>query len=292
MPDLNLVTALHIYDPRTPGAVDEIIHLGDYWDEAQLRKHKEEILEANGNIARLFEHAYRFLRAAKAVYDDWEACNLKGMDFGKANKKAEQIIREIFGTRPASFIVGRSRHLFASAITPDGLMNYLDTIVGPCQTKYIIEGDPGTGKSTLLYKVATAAIERGHDVEFYHCPLNPEKVEHVVIIDLGIALTKSIEPHTYTPAPEDTIIDMNECLSPSITSKFLSIMAEDREIFERLFNRAIRFIGEAKTEHDRMESFYTPAMDFDGITELREQTLARILRYAAEVSPASSAAGD
>jgi len=27
--------------------------------------------------------------------------------------------------------------------------------------------------------VAQAALERGYDVELYHCPLNPEKVEQV-----------------------------------------------------------------------------------------------------------------
>lgn len=275
-------TAPHNMDPKNPGAVDEIIHLGDYWDEAKLRAYKEKIMEANAKIASLFSRAYRFLRAAKSIYDDWEAANLEGMDFGLANQKTDVIIREIFHNTPLSSRVGRERHLFASAITPDGMMNYLNTIVDPCKKKYVIEGDPGTGKSTLLQKVARAAIERGFDVEVYHCPLNPEKIEHVVIPERSVALTKSIEPHTYSPGPQDTIVDLNRCLSPEIIARNAEIVSEDKRIFDLLFEKAIHFIGLAKSVHDRMESYYTPCMDFEGITALRERTLARILAYADE----------
>lgn len=281
-------TAPHVVDPKNPGAVDEIIHLGDYWSESGLRAHKREIMEANREIAGLFARAYRFLRAAKAAYEDWEAINTAGMDFGLANQKADGIIHEILNDIPISARVGRSRHLFASAITPDGMVNYLDTIVTPCPRKYIIEGDPGTGKSTLLHKVARAAIERGFDVELYHCPLNPEKVEHVVIPGFGVALTKSIEPHTYLPAPEDIIVDLNECLDPGVLKKHAAAIDEDRRLFEELFAVAISTIGKAKAVHDLMESYYTPYMDFARIEALRVRTLHRILDYAEEVAEATA----
>ncbi|MCR4398151.1 MAG: PRK06851 family protein [Firmicutes bacterium] len=279
-------TAPHIVDPKHPGAVDEIIHLGDYWDEAGLRKSREDIIACTREVARCFERAYRFLRAAKAVYDDWEAANLEGLDFGKANKLADDLIWEVFGAQRVSQKVGRDRHLFASAITPDGLKNYLDTIVQGCRRKYVIVGDPGTGKSVLLGKVARAGIERGYDVELYHCPLNPEKIEHVVIGGLSVALVKSIEPHTYEPSPADRIINMNDFLSEDVTRKYADLTAEDSRLFDHLFGRAITFIQMAKAVHDKMETYYTPCMDFAGITALRERTLERILGYADEARAA------
>ena len=279
-------TAPHIFDPRHPGAVDEIIHLGDFWDEKELRKYKDEIIACNAEIKRYFERAYTFLRAAKAVYDDWEATNLEGMDFGRANKLASDLIEEVFGDLRVSYKVGRDRHLFASAITPDGMMNYLDTIVAPCSRRYIIVGDPGTGKSVLMSKVAQAGLERGYDVEVYHCPLNPEKIEHVLIQGLSVALVKSIEPHTYTPSSDDKIINMNDFLSPEVIRKHEDLIEYDSRMFQELFNRAIAFIGRAKQVHDRMEKYYTGAMDFNGIAALRERTLQRILGYAEEVRAA------
>jgi len=141
------------------------------------------------------------------------------MDFGRANRIADDLVRQLFGTGRVALRVGRDRHLFASAITPDGLINYLYAILGPCRKKYVIEGAPGTGRSVRPGKVARAAMERGYDVELYHCPLNPLKVEHVLIPGLSVALTKSIEPHTYTPGPGDTVIDRNQCLDPVIVSQ-------------------------------------------------------------------------
>jgi Mrp family chromosome partitioning ATPase len=283
-------TAPHVIDPKNPGCVDEIIHLGDFWDEKAIRANKREILAGNREIGRLFARAYRYLRAAQAVYEDWEEANTEAMDFGRANRIAYELTQELLEGRAISARTGRERRLFASAITPDGHINYLDTILQPCRSRYIIEGDPGTGKSTLLQKVANAAVERGCDVELYHCPLNPAKVEHVLIPALSVALTKSIEPHNYVPRPGDRVLDMNECLVPEIRARRTEVVASADRLFRLLFEQAISYIGLAKREHDRMETFYAPHMDFDGIGALREKTLRRILKYAEEKTQRTPAA--
>jgi hypothetical protein len=276
-------TAPHVVDPKNPGAVDEIIHLGDFWDEEGIRSHKKEILAANREVARRFARAYRFLKAAQIIYEDWEAANIEGMNFGLANQKADRLIRDILDEKTVAATVGRDRHLFARAITPDGMVDYLDTIIGVCRKKYVIVGKPGTGKSVLLDKVARAALERGYYVEMYHCPLNPSKIEHVVIPQLSVALTKSIEPHLYSAGPDDAIVNMNECLDPAVEAKYEELVAENREMFFDLFNRGIAFIGEAKAIHDKMETYYAPYMDFKAIARLRQRILERILGYAQEV---------
>lgn len=272
----------HVMDPRAPGAVDEIVWLGQFWDEQSVRAHKQEILALQKDLELLFARAYRYLKAARVVYEDWESVNTEAMDFGKANLLAEQVIEENFSGLPVARRAGRVRHLFASAITPDGMVNYLDTIVGNCSRRYVIEGDPGTGKSYLLEKVSKAAVERGLHVELYHCPLNPEKVEHVLIPGLSLALTKSIEPHTFTPRSDDTIVDMNQCLDMEVVEKHYASLARASEAFSSLFNTAIHYIQQAKAHHDVLEGFYTPHVDFEGINRLRRQIVERILEYAKE----------
>lgn len=58
-------TAPHVVDPKNPGAVDEIIHLGDYWNEEGIRKNRDQILLVNKAVGKLFGRAYRYLKAAK-----------------------------------------------------------------------------------------------------------------------------------------------------------------------------------------------------------------------------------
>jgi len=158
--------------------------------------------------------------------------------------------------------VGRDRHLFARAITPDGMVDHLETIIGPCRKKYVIAGKPGTGKSVLIAKVGQAALERGYDVELYHCPLNPSKVEQVVIPKLNVALTKSIEPHVYSAGVDDVVVNMDEALDEAVEKKYAAVIAENKEMFFSLFNRAISFISAAKNVHDQDGAILCPLYGF------------------------------
>ncbi len=248
-----------------------------------MRSQKKQILEAQKGLESVFKRAYRFLAAAQIVYEDWEASNIEAMDFGRANDLADRIIVDNLVPIPVSPVPGTARKLFASAITPDGMVNYLNSILAPCRKRYVIEGDPGTGKSTLLDKVKRSALERGFFVEAYYCPLHPEKVEHVVIPKLGLALTKSIDPHAYVPGPNDIIVNMDDCRNDAILKAHQPQIGRAQEEFDRLFNLAIFYIGQAKQYHDALERFYAPNMDFAGIDRLREKTLRRILGYAEEV---------
>ena len=50
-------TSPHIVDPKTPGAVDTIIHLGDCWDADAIARHKEGIIKENEKISKQFKRA-------------------------------------------------------------------------------------------------------------------------------------------------------------------------------------------------------------------------------------------
>jgi hypothetical protein len=271
-----------VIDPQNPGAVDEILNFGQYWSEPGIRVSRNKIQQLNQEISRHYQRAYRFLRAAKAVYDDIESINMEGVNFGLANRIAAHLLAELFEGIHISPILGRSRHLFASANTHLGAIDYLPTVTGQVKHRFIVEGEPGTGKSALLQKVATAALERGYFVEMYHCALNPQKVEHVVVPGLSLALTKSIEPHTTRPAPDDRVIDMNECINAAVASRHAELLRENWRLYQQLLQRAFTALGEAKRTHDTLESYYVPHMDWKAVDRLWLETRDRILDYAAE----------
>jgi hypothetical protein len=47
-------TSPHVVDPKVPGAVDEIVWLGEFWDEDAVRAKKKEILQAQRGIESVF----------------------------------------------------------------------------------------------------------------------------------------------------------------------------------------------------------------------------------------------
>lgn len=200
-------TAPHIIDPKNPGAVDEIINLGEFWSENDISRHRDKILLINKVISGAFSRAYRYIKAAYSIYEDNTAIYNLCTDYGKVNLIIAEMIREIFGDIRVSAYEGEKRCLFASAITPNGLVNFLPTLL---KTKkvIIIKGKPGTGTEKILERIRLAAVERGLFTESFYCALNPHKLEHLIIPELQISLTTSNIYHKTISEPlESTVLD-------------------------------------------------------------------------------------
>lgn len=264
-------TAPHIVDPKNPGAVDEIIHLGDYWNEKGMREHREDIIEANREVGRLFKKGYSYLAALNSVVNDFANINNDLMDFGKIDRVALDLMEQIKGQPDKQ---GKIRHLFGSAITPNGVVDYLETVVGPMGHICLIKGEAGTGKSTSLRRVAEYAIMRGYYAEVYHDHLNPDKYAHVVIPEIDVAFTTSEKFEKQA----DKVYDLNEYMDRGRYEE----KAEDEVMMDVLLRKAVKYINKAKKTHDYMEKFYIPNMNFEQINQVRENTVKRILEYADE----------
>ncbi|WP_236860030.1 PRK06851 family protein [Candidatus Formimonas warabiya] len=280
IPDLKLAvvdgTAPHVVDPQYPGAVDQIVNLGDHWNEEYLRGHKNEIKKLTGEISNSFSTAYQYLKNAKTVYDEWKKINVAAMDFEKANQKTEKLMQEIFRTN-APLV----RHMFAGAISPGGMVNFIKNITEDCKTRYILKGLPGTGKSSLIKKIVEGAVDRGYQADVYHCTLDPDSIDMAVIPQLGVAVLDGSVPHVEDPErPGDRVINMLDCLDLDAVGQKSARLEEIQAEFNRLMTEAISKITQAKNLHDALEVFYIKAMDFEAVDETRNQVLNKILAAA------------
>lgn len=277
-------TAPHVVDPKNPGAVDEIIHLGDHWNVQGLRGNKKEILAINKEVGRLFKHAYAYLAGAKLFLDEVESYYTESGAFnvGAFDRLVLELTHEIFEGKPRLTDNPKARRLFATAITPDGPVSHLETVVGHLSKRYIINGDDGTGKTTLVRRLLEAALARGYNVTAFHCALNPNLVDHLVIHDLSLAVTNNVEPHIYQPKDGDRVIDTMTCVDPVINEAYLAEKGAARGMYRQCMEQAVSFINRAKKMHDEMEKYYVPFMNFDEINARCEKTLQRILQLAEE----------
>lgn len=274
-------TAPHVVDPKNPGAVDEIIHLGEFWNEAAVVTHREEILRANREKGRLYRRAYRYLAAAKLFLDEVEDYYRENdaLDQAGLQQKTLEVIGAIFGNKTGCYDQQRrERHLFASAITPDGAVDYLETIIAGMSNLYIISGDDGTGKNELISRIKDAAVMRGFSVEAYHCALDPHRIDHVIIPALKTGIINSVPPHQMEPYGSDQIIETGAFVRHPGTR-----VAKERKIartyFQQSFDTAISFLRRAREVHDELEAYYIPNMRFEEINDLSRTILEKILQY-------------
>lgn len=273
-------TAPHVIDPITPGAVDEIIHLGDHWNEGILIENKHDILKTFQRVSRTFKTAYASLREAKVIHDEWISYITECISFTKTNQITQELMDSIFANiKPQYETYYRSRELFASATTPMGLVNEWTSILRNCEKVFILRGEPGTGKSTVVERVLNRAKSYGLLTEVFRSSFDPTKFSGVYIPALQVAVINPF-PNEYTP--EDfkariTEIDLNAGIVTDKASDYEREINECKERYWNAINRTINYIAKAKRIHDELEEFYVPAMDFSKINMVMEKTLQRIL---------------
>ena len=90
---------------------------------------------------------------------------------------------------------------FAASNSAHGFVSYFGEIFKRADFIYIIKGGPGTGKSSLMRKIAHQAECRGEMVEYYYCSSDPESLDGVLIFiaNRAIGIVDGTSPHTREP---------------------------------------------------------------------------------------------
>ena len=284
-------TAPHVIDPVNPGAVDEIINLGEYWDIDGIKQHKEDIIRVNTEVGKLFKRAYRYAAAAKHMLDDMMEMVRAATNMAGIYKEAELIICKEFPKDCSYKAMGKARKQFASAITPLGIFHFTDTLYDETYKVYIVKNHWGTGVNELLDRISKEAVIRGLDTENYYCPMNPEtKIEHVIIPELKVAF---LSENKYFKIGETNAeeIDIARYTDPVCFETNEDLMDFSIFCFDMLLNETIETLHNAKTAHDEMEKYYIPHMDFEKENEKLEDTFKRILAFAEQPDASAEYAG-
>ncbi|MGE5370568.1 MAG: PRK06851 family protein [Solirubrobacterales bacterium] len=277
-------TAPHVVDPKNPGGVDEIINLGEYWNEAQLVAHRAEIIECNRLVAKYFKLAYLRLATARTIWDEWAEYYGETVPPAALRETAEDLKDLITSSQPVQAAAKPPRHLFASAITPDGVVSYANTLWQDDFRICVLQGHPGTGVQHLLERLLAWAEDQLIPVEAYHNPFAPDYLEMLIFRANGMVVLDGSGIITdYTSLlrgrrPE-TIHNLNQLVSRPRLVRFENEIESAAERFEESLQAAIGFIHLAKLTHDEMEKCYVPAMDFAAIENAREKIRQRILGY-------------
>ncbi|MDD2503465.1 MAG: PRK06851 family protein [Clostridia bacterium] len=281
-------TSPHIFDPSCPGALDEIVNFGEYWDENILKPHMEEVQEINKRGSMHFKTAFHILKQSKMAYDQSKWYVEESIDKPKYNRIQRFLVESVLeGMVPNYETAPKARHLFASALTPKGIVDFKDTLISRDMKVYSIKGQPGTGVKEMIERVAKAAEEMGLYTEQYHCPFEPDRLDMLIITAARIAVMNSTQPEHSTPKAMEGIsnisqveeIDLGICIKQDILAMYKEERADAEKRYRDLLEKGISHIAEAKAAHGEREKFYYAAMNYEQVNEKRNQILGKILQY-------------
>lgn len=270
-------TAPHVIEPSAPGAVEEYVNLGAAWDTVKLKNHKTEILSLKERISECFEKTYQCFEEALKIHDEWEKIYIENMNFLNADILISQTIDLILKEHNFEKIP-IVKHRFFGASTPIGSLDFIENITAELSKRYLLKGRPGTGKSTLLKKLATAAAERGINVDIYHCAFDSKSLDMLIFPELDTCIFDSTAPHLYEPSkPPDEVIDMYvKCILSGTDEKYEAEILDIRKRYKNIVEKSIRYLADAKQLHDEMEKYYIEAMDFNKIDIIRDKIIKEL----------------
>ena len=278
-------TAPHIFDPRNPGAVDEIINLGEYWKEEEITKYKDQVLKTNQKVSRLFEIAYSLLKQSKAAFEEWQGYVEEAVSREKYNRIVRLLIESVLeGVFSNHRTAPKARHLFGSAITPKGVLDYKETLLTGSMRIFCVKGQPGTGVKQLIARTALSAEEMGLYTEQYHCPYEPDKPDMLIIPAINTAVLNNSPPYHFDPGNLEEIkpveeIDLDICIRKEFLEEYEPERMDAEARSAALLQKAVDHLARAMAAHDEMEEFYIQSMDYDRVREKRDEVLQKILKY-------------
>lgn len=152
------------------------------------------------------------------------------------------------------------KKFFAAANTENGFFSLFDEIFAPERFRrvYILKGGPGTGKSTLMRKIAETAQIRGYDVEYICCSSDPDSLDGIIISELSVAILDGTAPHMTDPVYPgaiERIVDLGVAFDFGLLEKrrdeLIPLIRAKKEAY-RTGYRFLSVAGRIEREYDEL----------------------------------------
>ena len=264
-------TAPHVIEATYPGASSLYLDMGTFLDAGALEKRLPEIVDLNRRYKALYAEAYALLAAAGPLLPEnaaglWGAEEAAKIDKKLAGLAARELKRL---NKPAKI-----SHRFLSAYSCQGRVFFRESVDQLCERVCTLDNALGLGRR-YLERLAAIAAGSGNDAVLCHDPLEPEKLEAVLLPETGLAFL-AMEKQETCPKPWrhlrlDTLADRD-----AVSQKKALLRARRRES-GALLDSAMETLAQAKALHDELEAVYREHVDFSGADALAKDHIGWLL---------------
>ncbi len=247
-------TAPHSVEPELPGARDEIVNLGAFWDADALAVHAEEIAALTEKKSECYRRAYRFLAACDHLYADNRALILPHVRHAKLQGAVARRLECIPRGRGYSLLPG-----LCDAIGMKGRV-HLDSYEQWAKKLYVIEDHHDTG-ALFLRALLTRGMEKECAMRVSYHPIHVGEPDAVYFCDTGDCFV--IANGELPEGKSMTRINMKRFVDAEGVREVRSKLRMNGRMYEALLGSAEEALGEAGKHHFDLERIYAAGMDFD-----------------------------
>ncbi len=268
-------TAPHVVEPRFPGACENIINLGAYWDEKKLHDTADEIRKYTLECALHHRSSARFLASAGAL-------RLSSLQFfapqvleEKLNGYALRFCKRMLPNKKSA--PGKTSRRFLSAVTPQGEVFFADTVTAAATEVLLLDDPFSPAAGMLLQRIAARAPAHGYDVTLALDPLDPHGDPLGLLLpQCAVALLRKTPQTAVLPAART--LHMDRFLRPNAIRGHKQKLLFQQKLQRALVDESIEMLQKAKDTHDKLERIYIAAMDFSRMQRETDALVARIFK--------------
>ncbi len=161
---------------------------------------------------------------------------------------------------------------FLGANAPKGYYSRFDQLftASPKGRCFLLKGGPGTGKSTLLKKIAAVLNERGLSTELIYCSADTNSLDAIITEDGTFTALDATSPHSVEPkypGAYETTVNLSDCWNEEILREHADKIAALFDKNRRLHEEARRYISSAATLLEEAAKLAAEQINPDKITK-------------------------
>lgn len=252
-----------VIEPRYPGAVEDVIWLGDCFDSKKLRESKDKIIALTEQEERMREQSQRYLCAADALWSDNYRIALEATDIGKIERQADRIAeKELRGNEAIEEVC-----IFSDGYKPLPDLSKMDFV----KTVVLLEDEYGPSSSLLLNALHKRAKANNCHVVCGYSPMAPfERLEQLIFPELSLAFLTTNERLTVECEPQ-RIINARRFTDKKMLASYKNRIAFNRKAARQMLLQSRVLIQNAQAVHQELENRYDEAFDQGSFDRLCEQ---------------------
>lgn len=265
-------TAPHTFDPEMPAVREQIVNLGEYWDDEKIMSCKDDIEKAMKLNKSYMSRAKRYVRACSDICFDTYSLGLEALDNARLGALADKVIKRILTADSTGSGNISVRQL--SAVTMNGFMTFSQTLFD-CKNTYIFSDEYYAASSALFDTVAAAAAAKGYDVTLcVYQLLGNDVTEHIIIPELDTALISVNKLNGIERTGR--AVNLAKLYDKQLVELKAPRLKLNRSACRTLLDEAARTLVLAKSAHDDIEKNYISAMDFERLDKAGDRLIEKI----------------
>lgn len=269
IPDLKVAiadgSAPHVIEPTFSGLVERYVNLGDCYQKNHLQSRRQEVISCTKDYKDACNQIVPCLSAAGELGETISNILSTPKLAERLQKRATGIInREIKSKSKKK--PGKITQRFLSANSSHGRIALFHSATQNNDKIYHLWDSYGIAHG-LLMPLLTGAINRGYDAIACLNPMNPQRLEHLILPELSLAFLSS-SPSLPLVGEYYRKIRLETMLDSGLLKQNRSRLRVYRKMYHSLLEEIVHISADNQVIYNKLEELYKPFVNQDTLSAL------------------------